>query len=99
MINTRQACITKIIYLHYDFFSLGNGKTHYINEKLKLADKEHQVTIAVNEAFSTVSAIEKLHSLPRNTKHCAIFFNFTILPPVVSSVAIVLVERRYDLTL
>ena len=66
--------------------SPGNGKTHYINEKLKLTTAEsHRVTIAVNEAFATVSAIEKLCTLPENAENCAIFFNFTILPPVVSS--------------
>jgi len=46
--------------------------------------QSHQVTIAVNEAFTYLSAIEKLSSLPTDGKSCTIFFNFTILPPIVS---------------
>jgi hypothetical protein len=72
--------------------SPGNGKTHYINEKLKTTAETHRVTIAVNEAFSTVNAIEKLCTLPRNAEKCTIFFNFTILPPVVSSAMRVFTE-------
>ena len=66
-------------------YSLGNGKTHYITEKLKLIPKNNQVIVTVNEAFTTLMAIERLSSLSRDSSGCAIFFNFTTLPPVVCS--------------
>ena len=62
----------------------GDGKTHYIRTELEQVDESHQVTITINEAFSTLTAIERLCSLPRDAPHCAIFFNFTMVPPVVS---------------
>ena len=62
----------------------GNGKTYYIRQQLQYIPEDHQVTIAINESFTTASAIKKLCSLPRN-EGCAVFFNFTILPPVVSA--------------
>ena len=66
------------------YFFAGDGKTHYIIEQLKGIPQPHQVIIAVNEAFTYMTAIEKLCSLPSDEIGCAIFFNFTILPPVVS---------------
>ena len=61
--------------------SLGDGKTHYIQQQL--ASSPASLTIAVNEAFEPLNAISKLRSLPFNHKECAIFFNFTMLPPGV----------------
>ena len=60
---------------------LGDGKTHYIKSQLDCV--ESSVTIAVNEAFSAVKAISKLHSLPLEKGKCGIFFNFTMLHPRV----------------
>ena len=60
----------------------GNGKTHYI--KKQLAQCSEHITIAVNEAFSPLTAITKLRSLSLYRKNIGIFFNFTILPPGVS---------------
>ena len=68
--------------------SLGNGKTHYIHDKMKNVPESHQVTIAISEAFTTVSAIKRLRTLPRDAHNCAIFFNFTILPPLVRVIKI-----------
>ena len=51
---------------------------------MKTVPENHQVTIAINEAFTTLSAIERLRTLPRDARNCAIFFNFTIFPPMVS---------------
>ena len=60
----------------------GDGKTHYIQQQL--ACSPASLTIAVNEAFTPLNAISKLRTLPLNQKNCAIFFNFTMLPPGVS---------------
>ena len=60
----------------------GDGKTHYIQQQL--AYSPASLTIAVNEAFTPLKAISKLRTLPLNQKNCAIFFNFTMLPPGVS---------------
>ena len=60
----------------------GNGKTHYI--KKQLSHCSEQITIAVNEAFSPLTAITKLRSLTLYQSNVGIFFNFTILPPGVS---------------
>ena len=62
----------------------GDGKTHYIFEKLRGTPQSQQVTIAVNEGFSYMTAIEKLSSLPSDQGGCTIFFNFTVVPPLVS---------------
>ena len=59
------------------FGHAGDGKTHYIMQQL--SQSAGPLTIAVNEAFTPLSAIKKLKSLPL-VKDCAIFFNFTILP-------------------
>ena len=62
---------------------IGAGKSHQI--KLQIKNRGlHSVTIAVNEAFTVETAISKLHSLPRQ-EGCAIIFNFTMVPPHVSS--------------
>ncbi len=68
--------------LSYPCNTVGNGKTHYIREKLE--DASNHITIAVNEAFTCANAIEKLQHLPHDVSGCAIYFNFTMLPPVVS---------------
>ena len=60
----------------------GDGKTHYIQQQL--ACSPASLTVSVNEAFTPLKAISKLRTLPLNQKNCAIFFNFTMLPPGVS---------------
>ena len=60
---------------------LGDGKTHYIERQL--AECPAQLKIAVNEAFTPLSAIKKLCQLPTETPGCGVFFNFTLLPPGV----------------
>ncbi len=67
------------------FVCVGSGKTHYIRQQL--VDKPN-VNIAVNEAFSVSSTIERLCTLPAGTEECAVFFNFTILPPEASTVTV-----------
>ena len=59
----------------------GDGKTHYIEGQLNHCP-EH-VKVAVNEAFTPLSAIKKLSTLPSNVPGCAVCFNFTMLPPGV----------------
>ena len=54
----------------------GDGKTHYIQSQSALCTD--QLTIAVNEAFTPLSAIRKLNNLPSNATGCAVFFNFTL---------------------
>ena len=40
--------------------------------------------IAVNEAFTPLGAMKKLTcELPADVPHCAVYFNFTMLPPGV----------------
>lgn len=56
----------------------GDGKTHFIRSQMSMCP--HSLTIAVNEAFTPLSAIRKLNSLPNNMTGCAIFFNFTLSP-------------------
>ena len=68
----------------FSYLFAGDGKTHYITEQLKSISQPHKVIIAVNEAFTYMNAIEKLCSLPSDKNGCAIFFNFTVLPPPVS---------------
>ena len=63
-------------------YAIGDGKTYYIKQRLQRSPAS--VTISVNEAFTPVNAIEKLRTLPVNEKDCAVFFNFTLLPPGVS---------------
>jgi len=60
----------------------GDGKTHYIKEQL--TGSPAQLTIAVNESFTPLKAINRLCTIPPNTRGAAIFFNFTMLPPGVS---------------
>ena len=59
----------------------GDGKTHYI--KKQLCEDQPSLIIAVNESFNPLNAILKLRSLPRRGS-CNIFFNFTIVPSIVS---------------
>ena len=63
------------------YILLGDGKTHYI--KRQLHKDQPSLVITVNESFSPLNAILKLRKLPRN-KTCNIFFNFTIVPSIVS---------------
>ena len=62
----------------------GDGKTHYIKEKLRQSTRS--LTIAVNEAFTPLSAIKKLRTLPPRQRNCAVFLNFTMLPPGVRNI-------------
>ena len=55
----------------------GDGKTHYIRQQL--AQSTAHLTIAMNEAFTPLNAINSLNTLPHNTSNCAIYFNFTLL--------------------
>ena len=55
----------------------GDGKTHYIRQQL--AQSPAHLTIAVNEAFTPLNAINRLNTLPHNTSNCAVYFNFTLL--------------------
>ena len=57
----------------------GDGKTHYIKRQLKQCPSS--CTISVNEAFAPLGAIKKLQRLASNEPKCAIFINFTLLPP------------------
>ena len=55
----------------------GDGKTHYIRQQL--AQSQAHLTIAVNEAFTPLNAINCLNTLPHNISNCAVFFNFTLM--------------------
>ena len=68
--------------ININFLLIGNGKTHYIKEQLATCGQ--QITIAVNEAFSPLKAINKLLSLPLHENNVGLFFNFTVHPPGVS---------------
>jgi hypothetical protein len=57
----------------------GDGKTHYIKKQLQRSSCS--VTISVNEDFTPVGAIQKLRRLPPTQENCAVFFNFTMIPP------------------
>ena len=57
----------------------GDGKTHYIKRQLQQCPSS--CSISVNEAFAPLGAIKKLRHLPSDKPNCAIFFNFTLLPP------------------
>lgn len=63
-------------------YNTGDGKTHYIKEQLRKSYEN--LTIAVNEAFTPLGAIKKLRKLNPNQRDCAVFLNFTMLPPGVS---------------
>lgn len=60
---------------------LGDGKTHFINKKMKEANCH--LTIAINEAFSMSRAIEEFKSIPFSSENVAIHFNFMLLPTKV----------------
>ena len=59
---------------------IGVGKSHYIRQKL--VESSHSVTIAVNEGFEPLKAIERLKILPKRERNCAIYFNFNLIPPI-----------------
>lgn len=63
------------------FLKKGDGKTHYVQDQLKKCVQS--LKIAVNEAFTPLSVIKKLCTLPTDVPECAVFFNFTMLPPGV----------------
>ena len=66
----------------------GDGKTHYIKEQI--ATNPAQLTIAVNEAFTPLKAIFKLRTIPINQWRASVFFNFTMLPPGVKYLVLML---------
>ena len=71
--------IAKFSYRNaFTFPTAGIGKTHYIRKQLANCCS---VTVAVNESFRPIKAIQRLRVLPRNEKNCAIFFNFNLIPP------------------
>ena len=74
------------------WFTSGDGKTHYIKKQLQRSSSS--VTISVNEAFTPVGAIQKLRRLPPNQENCAVFFNFTMIPPGVSSKLCMFINPR-----
>ena len=86
--NTRgSACVfyimmqvLKVTRVYYP----GDGKTHYIENELSKVP--YYKKIAVNEAFTPLAAIKKLADLPADIPNCAIYFNFTLLPPGVGRV-------------
>ena len=73
--------ITPLSIFTNSLLNPGDGKTHYI--KQQLANSLASMTVSVNEAFTPLKAISKLKKLPLNQRNCAIFFNFTMLPPGV----------------
>jgi len=86
--NRRSAhciCNSNISVLHAlircaEYFTSGVGKSHYIRQQLVKSSRS--VTIAVNEGFEALKAIERLHILPKDQPNCAIYFNFNLIPPV-----------------
>lgn len=66
------------------FINAGCGKTHFIKQQLQRSSSS--VTVAINESFETLKAIQRLLVLPKNKKNCAIFFNFHLIPPVGVSI-------------
>ena len=75
-------------------FSIGDGKSYYILNKLKTNCSSH-VVIPINEGFNRRRVIKRLCSLPLNAKSGreaesdqnnihGIFFNFTIYLTKVS---------------
>ena len=76
-----QLAVSLMGYYINVYIPSGDGKTHYIKKQLQGA--QHSLVIAVNESFSPLNAILKLRSLTRD-ESCSIFFNFTIVPSIVS---------------
>ena len=72
------ACSASVSHVHMSACA-GDGKTHYIKRQLQQCPSS--CTISVNEAFAPLGAIKKLRCLPSDKPGCAIFFNFTLLPP------------------
>ena len=69
-----------MIFMHVH---AGDGKTHYIREKLlECRDSSCRCTIVINETFTPKSVIERLQKLPR--KDCSVHFNITSLLTNVS---------------
>ena len=66
----------RVNFVH--FLTTGVGKTHYIREQLANC---RSVTIAVNESFRPIKAIQRLHILSKDEHDCAIFFSFNLIPP------------------
>ena len=76
---TQYTMVYTLIYMYVP--ASGDGKTHYIKEQLRKSSTS--LTVAVNEAFTPLSAIKKLRKLHPSQRNCAIFLNFTMLPPGV----------------
>ena len=73
-LGTRLAC------KHVHVLTTGVGKSHYIRQQLMRSSRS--VTIAVNEGFEPLKTIQRLHSLPKHQRSCAIYFNFNLVPPI-----------------
>ncbi len=67
----------------YSFPTAGDGKTHYIENQMRQCSE--CLRVAVNEAFTPLSTIQKLAGMEFDDSEPAVFFNFTLLPPGVSS--------------
>ena len=70
-----------VLYTLTHLHDSGDGKTYYIKEQLQ--NSSTSLTIAVNEAFTPLNVIKKLKKLHPSERDCAIFLNFTMLPPGV----------------
>ena len=57
----------------------GNGKTHYIQNQMKLADKK-TITISVNEDFQYMlpEFISRMSVLSSGTPNILVYVNFTL---------------------
>ena len=69
----------RLLCFQSEIFTAGVGKTYYIKKQLA---KCHSVTVAINESFEPIRVIQRLHALPKFERNCAIFFNFSLIPPV-----------------
>jgi hypothetical protein len=80
--NKCKGVIKNFAQIQLVYGEAGDGKTHHIKEQL--CSSSNSVTIAVNEAFTSLRAIQKLRTLPLTQKGCNVFLNFTMLPPGAS---------------
>lgn len=66
---------------------IGDGKTHFIKKIIESSTAS--TVISINEAFTLLSAIEKLHCLPYKPD-CAVHINFLLISTQVSTGIIIL---------
>ncbi len=79
-----QICVYFCFFTHPHSRFVGDGKTHYIESQMKQSSE--CLRVAVNEAFTALSTIQKLAAMEFSGPEPAVFFNFTLLPPGVSAV-------------